>query len=137
MASSIGKISWPGWMAMDIALFLILGAFGLASPWSRLSEQGPQAQVSRPGSTPASASADAQAQSTKDRELARKVRRAVVTDKSLSIRAHNIKIIAKDGIVTLKGAVRSEQEKDAITDKAAQIAGANNVKDELTVKPRT
>ena len=93
-------------------------------------------QASRPSNSPAAASADQQAQSTKDRELARKIRRAVVTDKSLSIRAHNIKIIAKNGTVALKGAVRSDQEKSAVTAKAIQIAGANNVQDEISVKPK-
>jgi len=108
---------------------------GLASPWSRPSEQNPKnAPASRPSNSPPAASADQQAQSTKDRELARKIRRAVVTDKSLSIRAHNIKIIARNGTVTLRGAVRSDQEKNAVTAKAIQIAGANNVKDEISVK---
>jgi len=62
------------------------------------------------------------------------IRRAVVTDKSLSIRAHNIKIITKNGTVTLRGAVRSDQEKNAVTAKAIEFAGANNVKDEISVK---
>ena len=142
--SSVGKISWPSWVARDLALFAVLGALGLASPWprpseqnSRPSEQNPNnAQASYPSNSPAAASADQQAQFTKDRELARKIRRAVVTDKSLSIRAHNIKIIAKNGTVTLKGAVRSDQEKSAVTAKAIQIAGANNVQDEISVKPK-
>jgi hyperosmotically inducible protein len=136
--SSVGRISWLGWVARDLALFAVLGGVGLASPWSRPSEPDPRSpQVSRPNNSPASASADEPAQSTKDREVARKIRRAVVTDKSLSIRAHNIKIIAKNGMVTLKGVVRSEQEKSAITARAIEIAGANNVKDEITVKPRS
>jgi hyperosmotically inducible protein len=136
MGSPVGKFSWPSWVARDLALFMVLGALGLASPWP--SEQGTEnVQASRPSNSPASPSADEQAQSTKDRELARKVRRAIVADRSLSMHAHNIKIIAKNGTVTLKGAVRSEQEKSAVTAKANQIAGANSVKDELTVKPRS
>jgi hypothetical protein len=133
--SSVGRISWPSWVARHLVLFAVLGALGPASLWSRPSEQSPKnAQASYPGATPTAASADQQAQSTKDRELARKIRRAVVTDKSLSIRAHNIKIIAKNGTVTLRGAVRSDQEKNAVTAKAIELAGANNVKDEISVK---
>ena len=133
--SYVGKISWPGWMARDLVLIVVMGALGPASPSSRPSEQSPKnAQASYPGAPPTAASADQQAQSTKDRELARKIRRAVVTDKSLSIRAHNIKIIAKNGTVTLRGAVRSDQEKNAVTAKAIGLAGANNVKDEISVK---
>ena len=136
--SSVSKISWPGWVARDLALFAVLGALGLASPWSRFSEQTPKnAQATRPSDSPASASADEPPQSARDREVARKIRRAVVTDKSLSVRAHNIKIIAKNGMVTLKGVVRSDREKTAIAAKAIEIAGANNVKDEMTVKARS
>jgi hypothetical protein len=134
--SSVSKTSWSSWAARDLALIAVLGAFALASPWSRPSEQKPEnVQASRPNHSPASASADEPAQSSKDRELAREIRRALVTDKSLSIRAHNIKIIAKNGVATLKGTVRSEQEKRAIAAKAIEIAGADNVKDEITVKP--
>src|SRR6266436_3358595 len=75
--SSVGRISWPSWVARDLALFAVLGALGPASLWSRPSEQSPKnAQASYPGATPTAASADQQAQSTKDRELARKIRRA-------------------------------------------------------------
>jgi len=35
--------------------------------------------------------------------------------------------------VTLKGPVRSDEEKKAIEDKAAAVAGASNVKNELTI----
>jgi osmotically-inducible protein OsmY len=94
-------------------------------------------QANRPGNTPTAARADQQGQSAQDRELARKIRRAVVTDKSLSTYAHNVKIIAQNGTVTLKGPVRSEQERSAITEKATQIAGAEHVKDEMSVRAKT
>ena len=69
-----------------------------------------------------------------DRMTAAKIRRAVVADKSLSLYAHNIKIIVVGGAVTLKGPVRSEAEKQAVADKAAQIAGADKVSNQITVK---
>jgi len=64
----------------------------------------------------------------------KKIRRAVVEDKSLSTYAHNVKIIAQNGKVTLKGPVRSEEEKQNIEQKATEIAGASNVTNQLTVK---
>ena len=64
----------------------------------------------------------------------RKVRRAVVADKSLSTYAHNVKIIAQNGKVTLKGPVRSEEEKKAVEAKATEVAGDGNVTSELTIK---
>jgi osmotically-inducible protein OsmY len=68
-----------------------------------------------------------------DRDLTQKIRRAVVTDKSLSMAAHNVQITAVDGAVTLTGPVKSEDEKKAVEGKAAGIAGAGKVTDQLTV----
>ncbi len=47
--------------------------------------------------------------------------------------AHNVKVISRNGTVTLKGKVTSDQEKKAIEDKATELAGPGNVTDELTV----
>ena len=69
-----------------------------------------------------------------DRLTTAKIRRAVVADKSLSMYAHNIKIMVVGGTVTLKGPVHSDAEKQTIAEKAAQIAGANKVNNEITVK---
>jgi len=57
-------------------------------------------------------------------------------DKNLSTYAHNVKIITRDGTVTLKGPVRTNDEKSAIEAKAVEIAGAANVKSEITVKSK-
>ncbi|WP_424671876.1 BON domain-containing protein [Candidatus Binatus sp.] len=69
-----------------------------------------------------------------DVALTRKIRRAVVKDSSLSILAHNVKIITANGNVTLRGPVNSEAEKVAIASKAKAIAGAGNVDNQLEVK---
>ena len=70
-----------------------------------------------------------------DRDLMQKIRKSIMDDKSLSTYAHNVKVIAQNGMVTLKGPVRSEEEKTAVEQKAAEIAGAGKVTNELTVKP--
>jgi hyperosmotically inducible periplasmic protein len=70
-----------------------------------------------------------------DRDLAKRVRAAIVDDKSLSPYAHNVKIMVQDGKVTLKGPVRSEEEKNAIEAKATEVAGAGNVINQLEVAP--
>ena len=78
--------------------------------------------------------ADQQKENSSDRTLAQQVRRALVKDKSLSTYAHNIKVIAQDGVVTLKGPVHSDQEKQAIEAKAAEVAGgADKIKSEIDV----
>ena len=80
--------------------------------------------------------ADQQKENTPDRNVAKNVRRALVKDKSLSTYAHNVKIISEHGIVTLKGPVRSEEEKRMVEEKAAEVVGPNNIRSELSVAPK-
>ena len=83
------------------------------------------------------ATADRQSENASDRELTRQIRRALVQDKSLSTYAHNIKIITQGGNVTLKGPVKSEAEKTAIENKAAEVAGdPGKIHNELEVTGR-
>jgi len=77
--------------------------------------------------------ADDQKNNKKDLETTRKIRRAIVKDKSLSVEAHNVKIITRDGTVTLRGPVHSDEEQKAIVAHAAEVAGEANVKSELQV----
>jgi hyperosmotically inducible periplasmic protein len=77
--------------------------------------------------------ADHQKMNPADRDLTKKIRSAVNNDKSLSTYAHNIKIISQDGKVTLRGPVRSADEKASIVAKATEIAGGGNVADMLEV----
>ena len=79
--------------------------------------------------------ADNQSNSAQDREIARKIRKAIVADKSLSMYAKNVKVIVRDGSVTLRGPVRSEEEKKQVGDYASQAASSGSVTNELTVKP--
>ena len=79
--------------------------------------------------------ADQQKENAADRDLTKKLRQAVVGDKSLSTYAHNVKIVTQNGQVTLKGPVRSEQEKTTIEAKATELAGAGKVTNEMTVAP--
>ena len=78
--------------------------------------------------------ADQQKENTSDRELTRKIRRSIVADKSLSTYGHNVKIITQNGAVTLKGPVHSDQEKQTIASKAADVVGQDKVTNDLTVK---
>src|ERR1700684_2786138 len=79
--------------------------------------------------------ADQQKENRSDRDITQQVRRAIVKDKSLSTYAHNVKIITQNGQVTLKGPVRSDDEKKALEAKAAEVVGAGNVNDQLNVTP--
>ena len=80
-------------------------------------------------------SADQQSESTSDRLLTQKIRKSIIADKSLSMYGHNVKIITKDGAVTLKGPVHTDEEKQNIGALAAQAAGGpDKVTNQLTVK---
>jgi len=70
-----------------------------------------------------------------DREVMQKIRQSLMDDKTLSTYAHNVKVISQNGKVTLKGPVRSEEEKKTVEQKATDVAGAGNVTDEITIKP--
>ncbi len=70
-----------------------------------------------------------------DRELTRKIRQALVKDKDLSTYAHNIKVITNNGAVTLKGPVRSDDEKRAVEAKAVEAAGGASITNQLEVAP--
>ncbi len=69
-----------------------------------------------------------------DLALEKHIRRDLVKDKALSTYAHNVKIIAAGGKVTLRGTVHSEEEKKAIEEHATKYAGAGNVTNDLSVK---
>lgn len=81
--------------------------------------------------------ADQQKENARDVDVAKRIRQSVVKDKSLSTYAHNVKIVAQDGQVTLKGPVRTEEEKRSIEAKATEIAGAGRVTNDITVTAST
>jgi len=58
---------------------------------------------------------------------------AVVADEALSMTAKNVKIITVKDVGTLRGPVKSAQEKGSIEAKAHQIAGATNVESQLEI----
>ncbi|MGB8541868.1 MAG: BON domain-containing protein [Candidatus Acidiferrales bacterium] len=80
--------------------------------------------------------ADQQKMNPADRNTTRQIRKSLMQDKSLSTYAHNIKIITRDGKVTLKGPVRTEDDKASIEAKAVAVAGADNVTNRLEVAPK-
>jgi hyperosmotically inducible periplasmic protein len=81
--------------------------------------------------------ADAQPNNATDLDITKRIRQSVLADKSLSMYAHNVKIVTVNGSVTLNGVVRSEDEKGAVERKAADIAGQSKVTNDLKVSPKT
>jgi hyperosmotically inducible periplasmic protein len=82
------------------------------------------------------ATADQQKVNAADQDLTKRIRQSIMSDKSLSSYAHNIKIISQNGTVTLKGPVKSDDEKKNVMAKAIAVAGsADKVTDEVSVTP--
>jgi hyperosmotically inducible periplasmic protein len=79
--------------------------------------------------------ADQQKMNRSDRTLTQKIRKAIHHDRSLSPYGRNIKIFIQDGKVTLRGPVRSEEEKGNLEAKAVNAAGQENVTNQLEVTP--
>ena len=74
-----------------------------------------------------------QAENETDRTITQNVRQAITADDALSTDAKNVKVITSDGTVTLRGPVKSEQEKTQIEAKAKQVAGVKKVDNQLEV----
>jgi len=83
---------------------------------------------------PNAVTADRQSNNQSDVELTREIRKAVMKDRSLSMLAHNVKIVSNNGTVTLRGPVKTEDEKASIGSKAQAIAGADKVDNQLEIK---
>jgi hyperosmotically inducible protein len=92
-------------------------------------------KVNQRDRSPSQPTADQQKNNRSDVSITRDIRRALVSDKNLSTYAHNVKVITQAGEVTLKGPVRSQEEKKSVEAKATEVAGAAHVKSELSVAP--
>ncbi len=129
--STLSRISLIACLALTSTLLMPTRSFG-------------QDQTSAPATTGPDNSArnkahhttaDQQSDATSDRMLTKNIRQSLIADKSLSTYGHNVKIIAKDGMVTLKGPVHTEEEKQTIASKAAEVAGGTDkITNQLTVK---
>jgi hyperosmotically inducible periplasmic protein len=93
-------------------------------------------KVNQRDRNPNEPTADQQKSNSSDRDMTRQIRQSITADKQISTYGHNVKVITQNGTVTLKGPVRSEEEKKAIEAKAAEVAGADKVSDEMEIKPR-
>ena len=78
--------------------------------------------------TPIDQSNDAQ-----DIELTQKIRNGITSNEAMSIQARNVKVIARDGFVTLRGPVESSQEKASI-EMLAKNAGAIQIDNQLEIQ---
>jgi osmotically-inducible protein OsmY len=118
---------------------LTFPAMMFMNPMTSLSQEPNNSQRTSPDNSAKNQghtnTADQQSENSSDRMTTKKIRQAVMADKSLSTYAHNVKIVTQNGVVTLKGPVNSDEEKQSVASKAEEIVGsADKVNDRLTVK---
>ena len=110
----------------------------VAAPGKAQSSDAPKPDnttVNQRDRDPNQPTADQQKNNRPDRELTKDIRKSIMADKSLSTYAHNIKIISQNGTVTLKGPVKSEDEKQSVIAKAVAVVGSSDrVTDQVSVK---
>jgi osmotically-inducible protein OsmY len=75
-----------------------------------------------------------QGESASDRKITQQVRQSVVAHDDLSMNAKNAKIITRDGVVTLRGPVKSPAEKAQIGALAAKTTGVKRVDNQLEIE---
>jgi hyperosmotically inducible protein len=124
--------------AFRIALFapLLLSGWAVASAQQTADPQADNTRMNQRDRNSNQATADQQKANRSDRDISQQIRKSIASDKSLSSYGHNVKVITQNGMVTLKGPVRSEEEKKAVEDKAAEVAGADKVTNEIDVQPK-
>jgi osmotically-inducible protein OsmY len=125
------------WRAKSVASFVTAVGLLLVVPGSSLSGQEPQpdnTKVNKRDRKASEPTADQAKETSTDRTLMQNIRKAIMADESMSTYAKNVKVISENGKITLKGPVRTEDERKNIEAKAVEIAGAGNVVNKITVK---
>lgn len=75
-----------------------------------------------------------QLQNESDLKITANIRKVITDDDSLSVNAHNVKVITRNGTVTLRGPVDSETEKTRLQAIAQKTPGVNQVDNQLESK---
>jgi len=132
-------MKWPSKLALHTCMItcLLTGTWTVASAQNNSPQPAPDnTKLNERDKDKSQPTADQQKDNRSDRDITQQIRQSVVNDKSLSAYAHNVKIISENGMVTLQGPVRSDDEKRAVEIKAAEIVGQAKVTSELEVKPK-
>jgi hyperosmotically inducible periplasmic protein len=122
-------------MLLAAALLIALGLFAGPAAGALARQAADNTKMNKGDASKDATTADQQKMNPSDSAITRKIRSEIMKDKSLSTYAHNVKIITQDGKVTLKGPVRTSEEKAAVEEKATMVAGNGNVTSELEIVP--
>jgi hyperosmotically inducible protein len=127
-------------MKAKIFCSMLVNAAALIVLQSAVAQTAPPADNTKSNQTDPSnkeVTADDQKENATDRGIVSRIRKSLMADKNLSTYAHNVKIVAVDGQVTLNGVVRSDEEKRKVASLAEAVAGKQNVVNDLKVSPKS
>ena len=122
------------WLIPAVAGVLLCGGVNIKAAQQSPPPAADNTKANKAALAKGQPTADQAKESAADRDIMQKIRQAVIDDKSLSSYAHNVKIISQNEKVTLKGPVRSSEEKQNIEQKATDVAGAGNVTNQITIR---
>jgi osmotically-inducible protein OsmY len=117
------------------ALFLS-GVFVINIPGASLAQSADNTGSNKGDQSQTDLTAEQQGESQEDIQITKKIRQAIVSDTSLSMYGHNVKIITSGGMVTLKGPASSEEEIKAIIEIAAGIVEKAKITNKMEVAPQ-
>jgi osmotically-inducible protein OsmY len=75
-----------------------------------------------------------QKENESDIKITANIRKAITDKESLSVNAHNVKIMTRNGVVTLRGPVDSSNESTEIQQIVKQTPGVKQVENQLEIK---
>jgi len=103
-------------------------------PGAEMHGQDPMGANEEAMGNPALPTAQDQPMTEAEAETTRLIREAVVDDADLSMGARNVVIVTRGHVVTLRGDVSSDDERDTVEAHARAVAGVDTVDNRLTVR---
>jgi osmotically-inducible protein OsmY len=121
-----------------IATFSLLGFVALPESGicAEASAQPDNTVMNKADRADGAVTADQQNSNPTDMATTKAIRQELMKS-NLSSYAHNVKIVTTNGMVTVKGPVRSEREERAVVAIAQATPGVTQVVNELTVKSKS
>lgn len=110
---------------LAVAFIVCLSSVALANESTSVSKT---TKTTRTGSVHATD----QGSSTSDLEITRTLRQKLASDKTLSTMGKNVTIVTRNGLVTVRGTVSSQNEQNKIQQLAREVSG-KDVTDQMTI----
>lgn len=125
-------------LAVSLAVGLILASGNVRAesvpPWFAANSELENTERNIRDSDNTTLTPEDQKETKSDIKITAAIRKAVVKNKSLSLDAHNAKIITRNGVVTLRGPVKNTAEKNKLQSIAEKTRGVKQINNQLEPK---